>query len=232
MTASVNGYIIYEGPSELDGAPIIVIATGFAKPSVNTKTGDMVQTWILRADVEPHLAVKSGHDESVCGQCPLRPMLHVKAPGRKPCYVRTDQGPLTVYRTYHRGRYPQAPIGIFLGRKVRFGSYGDPGAVPTKAWTQARREMAHNTGYTHQWRTAARCHAQFTMASVETPEARAEAKTMGYRTFRTKLASEPLLDGEIACPASKEAGARTTCAKCRLCGGASIKAKDIAINLH
>ena len=43
--APATGYVIYKGPSLLDGAPIVVIAV---IGSGNTKTGDMVQTYILR----------------------------------------------------------------------------------------------------------------------------------------------------------------------------------------
>ena len=39
--SSSNSYIIYEGASLLDGAPIVVIATGFDSASENNKTGDM-----------------------------------------------------------------------------------------------------------------------------------------------------------------------------------------------
>ena len=60
-----NGYILYEGPSGIDGAPIVVIATGFANSSANAKTGDMIQTWIIRSDIAPHHAVKSGDDASI-----------------------------------------------------------------------------------------------------------------------------------------------------------------------
>jgi hypothetical protein len=37
---------------------------------------------------------------------------------------------------------------------------------------------------------------------------------------------------EILCPASKEAGYKTSCDKCGLCAGASIAAKSIAIVAH
>lgn len=227
-----NGYILYQGPSEIDGREIVVIATGFGKKSINTKTGAMIQTWIIRTDVAPNKAIKTGQDKSICGNCPLRPSLHVKAKGAKPCYVKTYHAPLAVFRAFKRGRYAVAPVGIFLGKVVRFGAYGDPGAVPSSAWAQARREMVGNTGYSHQWRNACASQADFLMASVETPAGRDEAKALGYRTFRTKRASDPVLPGEIACPASKEAGALTTCAKCKLCAGNSVHAKDIVINLH
>ena len=39
-------------------------------------------------------------------------------------------------------------------------------------------------------------------------------------------------DGEISCPASDEAGKRTTCERCGLCAGASRAAKDITIIAH
>ena len=47
------GVILFEGPSLIDGAPIAVIATGFQRRTANSKTGDMVQTWIIRSDREP-----------------------------------------------------------------------------------------------------------------------------------------------------------------------------------
>ena len=59
--------IIYEGPSKLDGAPIVAIATGVDGASDNGKTGDMVQITIIRADIAPHHATKTGDDTSVCG---------------------------------------------------------------------------------------------------------------------------------------------------------------------
>ena len=42
--AQANGVILYEGPSMLDGAPIVVIATGIRTGSTNVKTGAMIQT--------------------------------------------------------------------------------------------------------------------------------------------------------------------------------------------
>jgi len=70
MRNNPNGRVLYEGPSMLDGAPIVVIATGFAERSGNAKTGSMIQTWILRADVPPHHAFSSEDGASVCGDCP------------------------------------------------------------------------------------------------------------------------------------------------------------------
>lgn len=65
----VNGYVIYRGPSMIDGSPIICIASGFIEESSNEKTGPMIQTWILREDVDPQTAVWTGEDKSICGDC-------------------------------------------------------------------------------------------------------------------------------------------------------------------
>ena len=58
------------------------------------------------------------------------------------------------------------------------------------------------------------------MASVETEAAGARRTAAGWRTFRVRLASEPVMPEEIVCPASAEAGRRRTCATCKACGGA------------
>ena len=63
-----NG-IIYRGPSLLDGSPIVAIATYSAR---NRKTGAMVQTYIIRDDMDPVTASRTGADAAICGACPLR----------------------------------------------------------------------------------------------------------------------------------------------------------------
>ena len=49
----LHAHVLYEGPSLLDGEPIVAILTGLRSSSGNRKTGAMLQTWILRADVSP-----------------------------------------------------------------------------------------------------------------------------------------------------------------------------------
>ena len=51
--------IIYKGPSLLDGKPIVVIAT---LSNRNSKTGNVVQTYILKSDTNPLEASKTGAD--------------------------------------------------------------------------------------------------------------------------------------------------------------------------
>ena len=66
------GFVFFDGASLIDGAPIVGIAV---LSSVNRKTGNMVQTYILRADQAPLDAIRAGDDESICGDCVHRPAL-------------------------------------------------------------------------------------------------------------------------------------------------------------
>lgn len=218
------GFILYEGPSMIDGAPIVAIATDGSK---NGKTGGMVQTWIMRQDVAPHDALKTGQDSSVCGNCPHRPI------NGGSCYVTVFQAPLAVWKAYKRGRY--APIGRmqFADRMVRIGSYGDPAAVPTSVWHAYAEGAKGVTGYTHQWRTADPELARLCMASCDKPSDREGAKAKGYRTFRILLETEERERGEISCPASKEAGHKLTCEQCGSCDGQrKARRGDVAIVAH
>jgi hypothetical protein len=57
-----NGKILWEGNSPLTGDPIVCIITGLKSKSSNEKTGDMLQTVILRTDIEPHIAHKNRYE--------------------------------------------------------------------------------------------------------------------------------------------------------------------------
>lgn len=217
------GHILWEGASELDGAPIVIIATGFGARSRNEKTGDMIQTWIMRADIDPVSATRTGQDSSVCGDCPHRPAMAGS------CYVTVWQAPRSVWDAYKRGIYKRATADdardLLAGRAVRVGSYGDPAAAPYAFWAHALERAAVWTGYTHQWRTADPRLARIAMASADTLSEARLARAAGWRTFRVRAAAEPIAEREFACPASVEAGHKTDCASCRACGGTESKAR-------
>jgi hypothetical protein len=225
-----NGMVIWEGSSKLNGAPIAAILTGLSNPSANTKTGDMLQLWILSQGIAPVEAVKTGADAAICGDCPHR---------AGSCYVNVGQAPQGIWKAYRRGAY--GPLRAdrlqvaMQGRMVRLGAYGDPAAVPVPYLAMLADMSAGWTGYTHQWRLAPEALKRFAMASCDSPEDYAEAKAHGWRTFRTRLESEPMLEGEIICPASDEGGSLVQCAKCGLCSGIAGKGargKSIAIIAH
>ena len=230
------GVILYEGPSAIDGAPIVVIATRVDTASNNAKTGAMVQTFIIRADVHPFRALKSGQDESVCGDCPQRPFKGGK------CYVDVAKSVASVYGAHERGRYARPGIDydpailpdLFAGMAFRLGTYGDPAAAPFQIWRAATLKAGKITGYSHQWRDPRfQAFSLLCMASCETESDQLLASACGWRTFRAKKAAETRTTTEIGCPAAKENGARTNCAACGLCAGNTSKSpKDIVINLH
>lgn len=219
------GAVIYEGPSVIDQSPIVVIVTGFQK-SANSKTGAMLQTWIMRADMSPAEAIQAGADSSVCGECPQRRNLGGS------CYVVVEQAPLSVWKTWKRGRYADwtkaFPANALQGWTVRMGSYGDPGAVPYNVWRRVRdQKIDGSTCYTHQWRVRPDLRL-FSMASVDSEEEMREAQELGWRTFRARHADDAYdRKVEVQCPAEV-----TTCSKCQLCEGRKKLAKSVTIVAH
>lgn len=239
-----NGYVLYEGPSMINPkVEIVVIATGLRTKSANSKTGDMVQTWILVKDVDPMAALATGGDSVICGGCRHRPKVTNKVKRSKgverityagrTCYV--DVRPLqTIYKAYQRGIYPKLATSqiadVLADRVVRLGSYGDPAAVPMAVWNVAVSKARSHTGYTHQWKSERlRAVTSLCQASVDTPEEADKAKALGLGYFRVKSPTDAPLAGEIVCPASAEAGKVTTCAECRMCDGSG---KTIVIDVH
>ena len=235
---SNKSYVIYDGPSLIDGKPIVAIAqvnTG------NRKTGNMAQTWILRSDIDPITASRTGEDSSICGDCPHKGKPSDKETGwavGRSCYVNLLFAPNGVYKAYKRGAYPIAQghaairaIGLLRG--VRLGSYGDPMAVPEYVWRSLTSGAEYVTAYTH----GSNAMPDMIMTSADNATQAQEAWDKGERTFRVISALDKLIKGkEVLCPASEEAkaasGKAVTCAACKLCGGNSVKAKSVAIVAH
>jgi hypothetical protein len=233
-----NGIVIYRGPSEIDNAPIIAVATGFQYRSSNPKLGHrLIQTWIIREDVSPIRAVVTGDDISVCGNCALRGSTDGRKIVNRMCYVPVYFAPYSIWKCYRSEptASPQQLRSAFERRGVRLGAYGDPAAVPPDVWRYITATAEFWTGYTHQWRTCDPVFAQWCMASCESVVDQIAAKQLGYRTFRITELDARLNRGdtEIACPASAEMGHRSTCDQCRACGGTSSKANcDVVITIH
>lgn len=230
-----GGLELWRGPSKIDGAPIVFIAT---LQTTNRKTGNMIQTWILHQDMSPVDAVMSGADESICGNC-----IHRAINGKKrSCYVNVGQAPLQIWRAWQNNKYPQVKpfdFGDYYSgyRSIRLGAYGDPAALPLHMLSSLMcHKWVGHTGYTHQWRNCDPRFADYLMASVDTEEEYWDAVAAGWRCFRTLAPGDSLTVGEISCPASDEAGKLTTCERCKLCAGNfrnhKNKPKDIAIIAH
>lgn len=231
------GFIAYEGPSEIDGAPIVVIINRIDSDSENEKTGALVQSFIIRSDVAPTDALKTGDDASICGDCAHRPLL-AKDNGQAPCYVNVGRSVRSVYEAYKRGRYTRADAATIAkalaGKIVRLGTYGDPAAAPVQVWERITRYAAGRRGYTHQWNRPdfdAAAWARLVMASADSIDEAAHANLLGMRVFRVSIGVDKQA-GETICPASAEGGKKSTCAKCTLCAGTSIQARDVVIADH
>jgi len=236
--------IIYNGPSLIDGQPIVVITI---LGSNNAKTGAMLQTYVIRADINPVEASKTGEDVSICGDCVHRGKpstnLEKKVAEGRTCYVNLGQGPLQVFKAYKAGKYPTAsPQEITrLGAKrmIRLGTYGDPAAVPSEVWELLLKEARGHTGYTHQHNAKQAPDYKRLMYSADSLQDAQKAHSKGYQTFRVvsvqdykKNGLNALLSNEILCPASKENDKGVTCIECKLCTGSQSKGKSIAIVAH
>lgn len=235
MAYANQTYVIYNGPSLIDGAPIVVLAQD---NSTNRKTGNMLQTYILRADMDPVSASRTGQDSSICGDCIHRGKPSDKETGQaidRTCYVTLAHGPLGKYKAYKRGAYPNAfghdaIRAIGLGRMVRLGTYGDPCAVPNYIWESLIAACEGWTAYTHG---ATNPMPQQIMTSADSLAQAQSAWDRGERTFRVIKSLQDVVKGkEVVCPASEEAGKRATCESCKLCAGASVKGKSVAIVAH
>lgn len=205
----------------IDGGPIVSAITGIDRPSLNAKTGPMLQNWILCADTNPLSALRDGADVSVCGDCKLR---GDGGKGRT-CYVAMHRAPLNVFKSLGEAT-PVQPKQL-VKQAIRLGSYGDPAAVPTERTHYVVKLARMVTGYTHQWRTCDQELKKFLMASVDSEQERDEAKQMGWATFRIKKPLEPVLKGEVVCPASLK---ERSCLTCGLCKGGNTC--DVVIDVH
>ena len=218
-----SGYILWEGLSPFDGAPIVAIATLSSK---NDKTGNMIQTWILRTDIPPHEAVKNKQDGSICGDCKF------KSGGG--CYVTVFQAPLAVYKAYKKGNYNkinQSEIAtIGANRSVRLGSYGDPSMIPTKIWSNLISCAKNHTGYTHQINQSFfdKDMLNIVMVSADTAEESIKYNDLKIRTFTAITADEEIPTTAIVCPNTTH---NIQCIDCGLCSG-GVNGKSIVVEIH
>jgi len=233
------GLLIYRGPSEVDKAEIAVVLT---LSSTNRKTGAMAQTWIIRADVDPITSSREGADASICGGCKFRgdpdPDKETGWARGRGCYVNLLFRPTALYKTLQAGRFlpcdpaRAAEIVATLGLPLRAGAYGDPVAAPDHVHAPLIKAAPRHTAYTHQWQDMPA--PEWAMASADSIDEARAAWRRGLRTFRVVAdVSEIDPDREVLCPASEEAGKRTTCDKCGLCAGIDTRSpRSVAIPAH
>jgi hypothetical protein len=121
-------------------------------------------------------------------------------------------------------------LAMSAGNYSRFGTYGEPSLIPLSLLEEICQGAKSWTGYTHQWLRKPE-YAPFLMASLHSDKQLPYAEKLGFRAFvasKVKL-GKPLVN----CPASAEAGYKSTCSACGLCSGTAGKGKkDIWILQH
>lgn len=127
------GVIVYDGPSMIDGAPVVVVLTSIRGTSSNTKTSagagalPLAQTYVIPRAMLAGMAagdksansrawfanLAAGRDASACGACELRPSAVAAAraagaPAPDSCYVLN--GPPDVAAAIVAGAYGTATL--------------------------------------------------------------------------------------------------------------------------
>ncbi len=233
--------VIYLGPSMLDGSPVVVLASTGSK---NVKTGSMVQTWIMRADMHPSEASAQKKDSAVCGNCPRRHSLGGD------CYVQIVHAPRSVWENWDNQGRPGENWSDHseivrlqsdaLAHGLRLGSYGDPMAVPWTVWADLISALnpAKTVGYTHQWRSlphaadlqkpigvtddravSAQWYREHIMASCDSIQDQRDASFLGWRTFTALPQGSEVPERSIQCPATRSQNP-LQCHQCGACDGA------------
>lgn len=96
---------------------------------------------------------------------------------------------------------------------VRFGTYGECSLHPQEIIEVMAHCSKSWTGYTHQWKNYDL--GNYFMASVHSKAEDIIAAVKGYRSFIVSNEKQDVVN----CPASKEAGYKSSCDKCNLCSG-------------
>lgn len=199
---------------------LVAIAT---TDSDNSKTGNMIQVWIMSRLVHPVESRRSGHDATLqCQGCPFA--------SNQGCYV-SPLALMAIWRAYKANSYSYLQFGsadwdaFFQGASVRLGAYGNPSMLPL-AMLQSITDLASmHTGYMHDWHLMpidlARSYGRFLMASTE-PSNSAYAQNLGLRTFTVLSPDSPSEGLGIECLADAKG---MQCADCGLCDGTARSSK-------
>ena len=221
----MNGFVLHEDTHR------VIISTGFSTPSDNRKTGDMIQIWILCKAEDPVTAIRTGLDRIICGNCRHRGHEENGVFGvERTCYVNQGQAPLQIWNSWRAGNYPPLrSLEGFVGRKVRFGAYGDPVHIPLPLALAIAGVSSGWTGYTHQWRKPSlQGWKQILMASVDTTAELVIARSLGWSTFRVTSDSNHEAT-ETLCASDRDG---TPCADCLACAGVRGGLRSIHIPVH
>ena len=222
---NITGFVIWSGLSPMDNTtPIAAIVT---LKSGNGKTGNMLQTWVMRTDIPPIDVVQSKQDDPICGDCNFK--------SHNGCYVRIDTAPTKIYKSFIKGNYLVlnfADIALLsVGRQARIGTYGDPCMIPTNIWQQLIKNSSGHTGYTHGYNLPFFDVKllDICMLSADTLADSIKYNKLGYRTFTAIAGDENIPPGQLVCPYFTN---EVPCIDCLLCDGSMGNGKSIIAPIH
>jgi len=237
--ATPQGLVLYRGPSLIGHGNVVAIVVGFRRPSRNSKTGPMLQCYILPDRDSPLAALQGNRNQAACGRCALQGRYDA-ARGRmvdRVCYVNVGHAPEGIWSALKRRQYPRYCAArhrhLFAGSDIRIGAYGDPAAlpVPLVRWLSAVGRSW--TGYSHQlfWIDQRRAAAlsRYLMASCHTPAQHGEALRRGWRAFTVVPHGSAPPDGAVECPHYSHG---VTCQDCGMCRGTSLAARSVWVRAH
>lgn len=227
------------------GANIIVVRKGTTANAKISDGGKVVQTytfsekqWVL-ATTSQGFSMKEFFklDHSNCLDCPFS-----GNSGNGGCYTHKFNqfsGFLKMLRSIQPsdltpldGTKRAEIIEMCKDTYVRFGTYGEPSLMPYLLVKEMAEVASSWTGYTHQHSKAwADSYKNFFMASVHSDAERNDRAKEGWLSFIAMQKDEPTIG--VHCPASKEMGYKSNCAKCGLCSGLQGKGNvNIKIKQH
>ena len=234
-----QGVVMYRGKSLIGPQQVVVIATGLVTPSKNKKTGPMIQVYILIDELDPLEAIRQGGNQGACGKCGFQGYWDTDAQKFKDviCYVNKGQGPSRVWDADYEANYPaydeEQHRHLFAGRRIRWGAYGDPAAMPVAVIRKFSAICDGHTGYSNQlfWidKRRANALAQFLQCSCANRAQDAEAKRRGWRTFLVVPKGKEGPSDSIECPYYTRG---INCHDCLLCSGEERNAKSIWVEAH
>lgn len=212
---------------------LVAIATA---NSDNSKTGPMIQIWIMSKLVHPVESRRTGHDATLqCQGCPYA--------SNQGCYV-SPLALMAIWRAYKDDSYSHLQFGspewnaFFDGASVRLGAYGNPSMLPIAMLEDITSRAYMHTGYMHDWNIMpvelAKAYGRYLMASCE-PSNVQFAQNLGLRTFT--VVSEVHSDRSLGIECLSDAKGMQ-CADCGLCDGTARSAKrskplpNVWINPH
>jgi hypothetical protein len=203
---------------------------------VQSYTFSRTQYELILQGVNDGMRTFFSHADSNCLDCPFNEYgkCYTHKPNQYRGFLMTMKSVISRYKDFYdiplfNEQIKQQILKFSKGQYIRFGTYGEPSLHPTDLINDIIKIADSWTGYTHQWQKRPELSGYF-MASTHTIEEELIARNEGYRSF---IATETKIDGIVNCPASKEAGYKSTCSKCGLCSGTLGKGKkSVFILVH